>query len=1120
MRISSCVAILLTFLFLLPAAGAAETAVKAWEETITIPTYEVGPNNLNPAFYDGRRYQGAKGQIYPYPLMDNLTDKKVDKDYTGVYIENEYVRLMVVPELGGRIFEAVDKTNGYNFFYRQHVIKPALIGMVGAWISGGVEWNIPHHHRASSFMPVDYTVTKDQDGSKTIWVGEIERRHRLKWMVGLTLRPGKSYVEATVKLFNRTQLPHSFLYFANVAVHTNADYQVIFPPSTKFATHHSKVQFSKWPISDSIYGGADFRDGVDVSMYKNHPTPNSMFAWNYIDDFLAGYDHGKEAGTMHVADHNLVVGKKFFSWGNSPAGKLWDGLLTDTDGPYLELMVGAWSDNQPDYSWAQPYELKEIKQYWYPFRDIGGAKNANIDAAVNLDVEGGSASVGFYTTTGHSQATAALMLNGKSLLSEEISISPGQPFVKSVTLPAGTKPEELTATLTTGDRTLVEYRPDAPSDPPMPPTATPPPAPEDIKTNEELLLAGLRLEQFYNPQAEPYPYYEEALKRDPGDYRVNTQLAINYLKRAMYEEAEEHLRRAVERISHNYTRPKDTEAHYFLGVALRAQGKLAEAEDLFERAAWSYAWTSASYLQLAEMACVKKDFAAAISYIDRSLATNDRNTRGLSLRSAILRQLNRNEEAAEAAEKAAVHDPLGAFAAAELYRLMLDDRRNWTADIMLAALREMARGDVQNYLELATDYAAAGFWGDSVALIDGCLENCTEPGKNNPMLHYYRGFYLEKLGRADEAKAAYRNAAAAPPDYCFPHRMEGVEVLNRAMEVNPRDSRAPYYLGNLLFDSQPEVARDAYAKSVKLSPDFSIAYRNLGLALAKTSADPGPAIGALEKSISLKPDARALIELDDLYQSAGRSTEERLAGLEKNQKAVVERDDVLAREIELLVEVGRYDEALQLLSGRHFRKWEGVGSVHVSYMDAHLLRGHQQFAAKDYSGALKDYEAALEFPALLEAAKGYRDGVHARPLYYLGLAHKAAGDSAEARGYFEKTIAEADDAFKSARPSLRNAGTVLYYKGLALDGLGRKSEAAAVFAQMIEIGGRTLKSGGEVDYYAKFGQRGGQNSRLAQAHYVVGLGQEGIGKDSQAKKEFQAALKLDPGHAGAGRKVE
>ena len=179
-------------------SGSILAAVEVHEDTVVIPTYLAGDPEPNPMFFFGRQSQGAEGRIYPYPLYDALTGEKADKAYTLVTLENEYVRIGVLPEIGGRIFEGLDKTNGYNFFYRQHVIKPALIGLIGAWISGGVEWNIPHHHRATTFIPVQHSIEENPDGSKTVWVGELEIRHRMRWAVGYTLRPGSNASIATM----------------------------------------------------------------------------------------------------------------------------------------------------------------------------------------------------------------------------------------------------------------------------------------------------------------------------------------------------------------------------------------------------------------------------------------------------------------------------------------------------------------------------------------------------------------------------------------------------------------------------------------------------------------------------------------------------------------------------------------------------------------------------------------------------------------------------------------------------------------------------------------------------------------------------------------------------------
>ncbi len=292
---------------------AAEVTIR--QEPLTIPTYPVGESEPCPMFYAGRGYQGAKGPVYPYPLQDRLSERREDRTYRAIWLENSYIQLCVLPEMGGRIFSGLDKTNGYDFIYRQHVVKPALIGMLGAWISGGVEWDIPHHHRPSTFMPIDWQVVENADGSKTLWMGEIERRHRMKWIVGLTLQPDRSYLEVTIKLFNRTPYAHSFLCFTNLAVHVNDDYQVIFPPATR--VRHAARQVRVRPLAHRRrrLRGRGLR-GRGRVVVEEPPGPAVDLRLDSREDFFGGYDHGRRAGIVHFADHHAVPGKKFFTFGN------------------------------------------------------------------------------------------------------------------------------------------------------------------------------------------------------------------------------------------------------------------------------------------------------------------------------------------------------------------------------------------------------------------------------------------------------------------------------------------------------------------------------------------------------------------------------------------------------------------------------------------------------------------------------------------------------------------------------------------------------------------------------------------------------------------------------------
>jgi tetratricopeptide (TPR) repeat protein len=1085
--------------------AAGDSSVRIWEQDIVIPTYLAGAPEPNPMFYFGSASQGAEGRVYPYPLYDKLTGNKQDKTYKMVYLENEYVKIGIMPEIGGRIFEGVDKTNGYDFFYRQHVIKPALIGLIGAWISGGVEWNIPHHHRASTFIPVQHLLEENKDGSKTIWVGELEVRHRMRWAVGYTLRPGKSYLETSLRILNRTPVVNTILCFANVAVHTNENYQVIFPPSTQLVTHHSKRQFTTWPIATTRYGGGDFRDGVDVSWYKNHISSNSMFAWNYEDDFFAGYDHGKKAGTMSVADHHIVPGKKLWTWGNGPNGRMWDDILTDEDGPYIELMVGAYSDNQPDYSWMQPYEVKSFKQYWYPFRGIGGVKNANLDAAVNLEVvEGLIANLGFYTTSAHEEATIVLKAADKVLLRQTVAINPGTPYFKQVSIPAGMDEHNLRASISAGGKELVSYKPIKLEPESMPEPVKAPPSPEEIKTNEELYLTGLRIEQFHNPALDPDPYWLEALRRDPGDVRANTALGINYLKRARFEEAENLFRKALERLTAKYTSPKNGEPFYYLGVALKAQGRDDEAFDNFYKATWSAAWRAAGYYSLAEIALKRGDIVAALDFANRSFGVNALNIRALNLRAAVLRHLDQKDDAMKVLALAhRIADPLDVRILAERW---LTTKSPKIAKALVSVMNEHPA----TAQETAAEYFNAGLWQDGTEVLSQLIKAAPDKSIVSPMVYYYLGYFARKMGQARKASEYYSLAVKMSPDYVFPFQHEAIAILAEAMKARPNDALAPYYLGNLLFDWQPEEAIKLWGKSVSLGATFPIVYRNLAIAYSRQEKGVAldKAIASLEKAVSFEDKyAIHFFELDQLYEAAGTAPEKRLAILEKNHATVTERDDSLSREISLKVNMGKYDDAIELMQGRKFNIWEGGARFNVNncWTDAHLLRGHRHFAAGRYKQALANYQSSVEFPENLRASESRGGRRNAEVQYWIATAYEALRDKQQAAKFWTES-SSADRMRDDQR----------YYKALSLRKLGKNENVEGIFKDLVKSGNEELqRTSSQIDFFAKFGQQQSQRSRLADAHYKAGLGYLGLNEKGKARRKFNQALEAGPDHLGA-----
>jgi len=1075
----------------------AQSEVSAWEAPMAIPTYGVGAPDPEPMlFLPNRNYQGAWGAIYPYGLYDNLLGTRSDKTYQAAYLENKFVKITVLPELGGRVLSATDKSDGYDYVYRQDEIRPALIGMLGAWISGGMEWNIPHHHRATSYLPVDHRLVKNADGSSTIWVGELELRHRMEWAVAITLYPDRSYIKVTTTLVNRTPFVQSFLDFTNTSVHANENYQVIFPPDTQFAVFHAKVQFAHWPESHEVYQGVDYTRGVDLSWWKNHPTPVSFFAWNFDGDFFGGYDHGKDAGTISIQDHTVSPGAKFFEWGNGPQGKMWDKIL-DSRGDYLELMAGNFSDNQPDYSWIEPTETKTATQYWYPIRGIGGAKNANLNGALNLEVDKqGKAHLGFSATQEFPSAKVVLSAQGKAIFEQTADLGPTAPFVREAAVSAGVAESDLKlAVLDSNGKELVSYVPVQHEAPLTPPVVIAPAAPSEIKTVDELYRVGLRLEQFHST-LRPDAYFAEALRRDPGNYDVNTAVGRMDCERGLWLEAAERLNAALDRATHNYTRPKDGEAYYYLGVALVGAGKSPEAEDAFHRASWSEAWTAASYLQLAQLAGRNGQWAQALADIEQSLAYAAHAPMALDLKAALLRRLGRTDEALQVAYQALNVNALDLWAAHEI----------GLAHAGVQPGIDLGNSEQSN-LELALDYINSGMSAEAKDILKSLLAAAPDKSKANPLIYYYLGYLADQAKKAEDATVYFKLAAQMPPDYVFPFRLEEIEILRVAMRMNPADAHAPYYLGNLLYDLQPSTAIRAWERAAAMDPHFAMVRRNIALGYQQTGNDIGKAIKNMEEAVALdRSDARFLYELDTLNEAGNIAPAKRLAVFESNPVVASRRPDVLAREARLYLLAARPDDAIHVLKANHFHNWEGEEDIHNIYMDACLMHGEKQLKAGRAQDALRAYEASLEYPENLEVARPYHESRLAEVDYWMGRAYTGVGNKAKALELYRQASGE------------RGQSEMLYYRGLAAQELGRSEEAGALFNKLMAAGQQALHTS-EADFFAKFGQERSSNLRLADGHYLIGLGYLGKGDATKARGEFEEALKLNASHLGATKQL-
>ncbi len=1092
-----------TFLLTLTAlaccsASASAQSVTMKQEKLTLPTYSIGAPEKDPIFFTGRVYQGAEGYIYPYPLYDVLTDKKAPKDYNILRLKNEYVNIGVLPEIGGRILQATDETNGYHFFYTQTGIKPALIGMLGAWLSGGVEWNIPDHHRASSYMPVDWKMEENADGSKTIWVGETELRHRLRWSVGVTIYPGRSIVEARVRVINPTPMIQSMLYWANVSVHCNTDYQVIFPPDVQFGVDHHKVYFTKWPIGPR---GHNTGGDTDLSWWKNFTQDSrSIFAWGSNMNFLAGYDFGKDAGTVHVANRFQVPGKKFFLWGNNPNGELWNKILSDNDGHYLELMVGAYSDNQPDYSWIGPGEIREFRQTWFPIKGIRGCKNATTEGAVNFRPDGnGQYLVGYNVTKAQPGARVVVKYKDEKLLDKKVDLSPSGFFLEKVSVPADCDSTLLhTALYDASGKELVAYTPVKITPEPLPKVIDGTKPVKEYKTNEELYLAGLRVDQFNNARLKYMDFYEEALSRDSLDARVNIEVGKHYIRQGEWAKAENHLLRAQRRLAHDYTRVKDTEAQYYLGYLYRLLGRTAESENNLWACTYTPDHKHEAFYQLALIASGKADYKEALNLVNQSLIVGAHDTQALLLKAFVLRKLGLNDEASAVLKTVKSIDPLDFMSEAEESFLshgdasFLGSTRSNRSDGIIA---------VQEVLEMASNYLTFGDKADALKLINAAIAT-GEPFNSYPLVHLYRAYCLQSANAA-EAKTEIKKAGSLSPANNYPLRVEEMELFDSLLTLQPDDAYLHYFYGNLLwYLGQQDKGLNEWRAAATAAPKFALACRNVGFGEGQ-KGNLQKAVEYYDKAIAADPnDPLLLTESDKVCEKSGMTAKARMQRLEKHYKTVLRHDDAVMRLLSLYNENGYYDKAIALMNGRHFHLWEGGGEIHNIYVDAHMLNGLKMLDAKKYESAIKEFDLALLYPTNLEVAPSVGGGYEAKACYLKGLCYEKLGQAEKAREAFTKSAAGND----------RGMNDLKYYKVKSLRKLGNTGAASKLITEMNEQRSEMEKN--LVDNYAKFGASD-KNVQQSNLKYFSGLIEELKGNSQAANSCFAEALRLDPGNIWA-----
>ena len=1141
---------------------AATPPVEVRREKVILPTYEPHPPDRNPMFLEKRVYQGSSGRVYPLPFTDRVAETPIAREWDAVFIENEFIRVMILPELGGRIHRAQDKTNGFDFIYHQPVIKPALVGLAGPWASGGIEINWPQHHRPSTFMPADVVIERHEDASMTVWLSEHDPMARMKGMHGVRLHPAKSYLELVARVYNRTSDVQTFLWWANVAVRSHELYQSFFPPDAHYVADHAKRAISTFPLCSGTYYGVDYarraRDGVppsaaprqfspiiasqgkaafagrpteykanDLSWYANIPVPTSYMCVGSREDFSGGYDHRAKAGIVHVANHHISPGKKQWTWGNHEFGYAWDRNLTDPDesgqyAPYIELMGGVYTDNQPDFSYLQPGETRTWSQFWYPIRSIGTAQKANVDAALSFRVDRGIAHIGAATTGRQPEATIQLWRKGKIVGRWAQDITPDRPIVFETVVDRSLCTEDFSLTLLSrGGDELARYSPASPSkgEPPVP--AAEPPAPREVKSADELFLIGIHLEQYRHATRLPQDYWKEGLRRDPSDSRCNMALGRWHLRRGEFMQAERHLRASIARLVSRNPNPYDGEAHYQLGLCLRHQAfgasmdasLLGKAYEAFYKATWNQAWQSASFHALAEIDSLRGNSQAALEHIGKALRGNADNLRARNLKAILLRRLGRGAESDQVIAETLALDPA-----------------DWWARQLAGKRLEC---DNQVRMDLALDYAGAGEFKAALRVLEPALfGTCAHRNAGGatptqglpdaslgtePLIHYYRAWLRHLEGDPRSERRHLAAAQLARPDYCFPSRLEEISILRRTCEIDPKASRAPYLLGNLLYDRRRHhEAIRCWEAAVKLEPGNAVAWRNLGIAYFNILARPEAAQAAYARARAANPsDGRLLYESDQLKKRLGLDPRKRLRELQRHKELVDRRDDLSVELCSLLVQTGAPRRALRIMSRRRFQPWEGgEGLALRQHVRCHLAIGRDELSRSCPAMAVTHFTAALTAtPNLGEANHllANQSDIH----FWLGLGLDALGDAEGSRSHWERAAGFKGD-FQSM--SLISFSEMTYYSALSLEKLGDRKGARRTLKALKAHAARLASTPATIDYFATslptmllFDDDLTERQRTT-ALFLTGQANLGLGLKALGRRQIRDVLRRDPSH--------
>src|SRR5580658_3697007 len=956
----SCI-VLLALTLTLPLAHA---EVRVWQATLTLPTYEEGAPDPNPPFdaFSTGRFN------YPYTLRENITNQRVPHDWRAVYMENEYLRCSVLPDIGGHLYTCLDKVSGQPMFYANPSIKKANIGYRGAWAAFGIEFNFPVSHNWVSMSPVPFSFAKNADGGASVWVGNIDRVCGMEWLVELRLRPGSTVLEEHVALNNRSDVRHRFYWWNNAGIEVKDDSRIYYP--MRFTASHGFTDIDTWPVDST---------GKDLSLIRNQTAgPVSRFVYGSREPFMGVWRPDTNSGTVHYAEYAELPAKKIWSWGVDADGLDWRRALSDNDSAYVEVQAGLFR-NQETYAFLEPRQTIQFSEYWMPARGIGGIARANMAGVLNLTRRAGALVAAFNANRKIALASIRILQGKRVLAEEKTNLTPEHIWTREIKN-AGTDP--FTFELRDGAGKMLLRHTEGEYD--WTPAAEIKTGPQAHPAEDDALRRGTDRE-LQGDLLIALRSYQDGLQHAPGDFALSVAAGRLCAGLQRYADAIRYLEPAAARATW------DPEIAYYLGLAYDGAGDRAKARLAYEIAARMPSWRAAASLKLGELLARQGDREAALPFLQA--AKSDL----------------RAEEEAIALGSEPGHDPAGAASPLSAFLQWHAGHHNDPA-----LLRFLAADPVR-VLEIAAEYMRLGLYKPAADLLARDFPPVpadeTEPGavlpQKHPLVAYYRGYCRAKLG--ESAAADYAAAEKLSTLYVFPSRAEDLQVLRAAVQANPADMTARYLLGTQLYArGLTNDALSEWTAARRAKAPIPVLHADIGWVLLRDKHDWIGGFQAFREGLAVDPlNVKLYDGVDAALSLMGRPARELAVSLERYP-------DLRHMPTELVyalafdrAEALEYDGAIALFHDRFFPREEGGTNVRQVWVEVKTLQALTQAAAGQCDAALAAVDGmGAEVPGLPFTKDGLKPFVNApRTQYLIGQVEAHCGHALQATERWRRVAA-------------------------------------------------------------------------------------------------------------------